>query len=60
MRDSVCRSAASPPGLSGVRLLSGPVDEPRASVELEEGQRDVSIGLEAVGNVPRYAVFCQK
>ncbi|CAL8374241.1 unnamed protein product [Gadus morhua 'NCC'] len=46
--------------LSGVRLLSDPINELQASLELEEGQRDVSIGLEAVGNVPRYALFCQK
>ncbi|CAL8352766.1 unnamed protein product [Lota lota] len=46
--------------LSGVQLLANPINEMQPLVELEEGQRNVSIGLEAIGNVPRYAVFCQK
>ncbi|CAL8362271.1 unnamed protein product [Merluccius merluccius] len=46
--------------LSGVQLLANGINEMQPLLELEEGQRDVSIGLRAVGRVPRYAVSCRK
>ncbi|XP_026154897.1 uncharacterized protein LOC113125576 isoform X2 [Mastacembelus armatus] len=51
---------------SGVRLLdskpgiNGDVVSDTESLELQEGQSDTVIGLQVIGNVPRYNVTCKK
>ncbi|KAM7412838.1 hypothetical protein PAMA_020292 [Pampus argenteus] len=51
--------------LSGIQLsagLGGNSDHTQAteSIELHEGQSDAVIGLEVIGNVPRYNIDCKK